>query len=155
LSKFKGNIDPSGCYSDLEILLALEKSCLREKFEEKGLDSEIKENGDNLSAGERQLICIAQAVLKENKIVLIDEATANLDISTDRKIQKVIRENFAKSTVLTIAHRIDTIMNSDRVIVLHAGQVAEVGEPYKLIKTKDSKFQALWKEARTGMSKNL
>lgn len=133
----------------------MEKSCLKEKFKEKGLESEIKENGDNLSAGERQLICIAQAILKKNKIVLIDEATANLDISTDREIQRVIKDNFAESTVLTIAHRIDTIMSSDRVIVLHAGQVVEVGEPYRLIKKKNSKFQGLWQEARTGMSKNL
>jgi ABC-type multidrug transport system fused ATPase/permease subunit len=79
-----------------------------------GLNTKVTENGENLSAGEKQLVCIARAVLKKSKIVLIDEATANIDIQTEQTIQQTIQRGFQNCTVITIAHRINTILNSDK-----------------------------------------
>lgn len=84
----------------------------------KGLESEISENGENLSAGERQLISICRAVLKPTKIVLVDEATANIDVTTESIIYKAMNESFKDSTVITVAHRLNTVINSDRILVL-------------------------------------
>ncbi len=84
----------------------------------KGLDSEITENGQNLSVGERQLISIARAIIKPTKIVLIDEATANIDVKTESIIYKAMNEAFKNSTVITVAHRLNTVINSDRILVL-------------------------------------
>ena len=93
-----------------------------------------------MSAGEKQLICICRAVLRRNKIVVLDEATANIDIVTEEKIQKLMKKNFAQSTVFTIAHRINTIINSDRVMVLDKGHCIEYGDPKKLTKDPKSEF---------------
>lgn len=81
----------------------------------------ITEGGKNLSSGEKQLICICRAILRKNKIVILDEATANIDVVTEQKIQKLIKEEFTESTVITIAHRLNTIIKSDRVLVLSHG----------------------------------
>ena len=81
----------------------------------------IDENGSNLSSGEKQLICICRAILRKNKVVLLDEATANIDIVTEEKIQKLITLEFKDATVITIAHRLNTIINSDKVLVLSFG----------------------------------
>ncbi len=82
-----------------------------------------------MSAGEKQLICICRAILRKNKVVVLDEATANIDIVTEKKIQKLINEEFTSSTVITIAHRLNTIMNSDKVLVLSHGEIAEYDAP--------------------------
>jgi len=84
----------------------------------KGLMTEITENGENLSVGERQLVSIARAVLKPTKIVLVDEATANIDMRTESVIYKAMNESFRNSTVITVAHRLNTVINSDRILVL-------------------------------------
>lgn len=84
----------------------------------KGLLTEITENGENLSVGERQLVSIARAVLKPTKIVLVDEATANIDMRTEAVIYKAMNESFKNSTVITVAHRLNTVINSDRILVL-------------------------------------
>ena len=81
----------------------------------------IDENGSNLSSGEKQLICICRAILRKNKVVLLDEATANIDIVTEEKIQKLITLEFKDATVITSAHRLNTIINSDKVLVLSFG----------------------------------
>jgi ABC-type multidrug transport system fused ATPase/permease subunit len=81
----------------------------------------ITEGGKNLSSGERQLLCIIRAILRKNKIVVLDEATANIDVVTEQKIQQLIHQEFASSTVLTIAHRLNTIIKSDHVLVLSRG----------------------------------
>ena len=86
-----------------------------------GLGQKIETGGANLASGEKQLICICRAALKSNKIVLMDEATANIDVKTEVAIQKLIHEEFKDSTVLTIAHRLNTIINSDKVLVLNKG----------------------------------
>ena len=121
------NLDPEGIYSD-SYLLDLSKQASLEKLilrDDKGLDQTIEEGGQNLSSGEKQLICICRAILKKNKIVLMDEATANIDIKTEETIQSLIHEKFNDSTVITIAHRLNTIINSDKVLVMERGRVKE------------------------------
>ena len=94
-----------------------------------GLRLLIAESGTNLSAGERQLICVARAILKRSKILLIDEATAHVDHATDAMIQEVIADKFRDRTILTIAHRLNTVANSDRILVLQQGEVASFDVP--------------------------
>ena len=108
----------------------------------------IAEGGSNLSAGERQLICICRAILRKNKVVVLDEATANIDIKTEQMIQRLIQEQFKDSTVITIAHRLNTIMKSDRVLVLSHGRVEEYDTPNALMSNPKSKFSDLLKELK-------
>lgn len=114
---------------------------------ESGLDYQIAENGNNLSLGQRQLICLGRALLRKTKILILDEATAAIDLETDSLIQHTIRQKFAYCTVLCIAHRLHTILDSSRVLVLDRGKVAEFDTPEKLLKTKESMFYALAKDA--------
>uniref|UniRef100_A0A3B4AQ54 Uncharacterized protein n=1 Tax=Periophthalmus magnuspinnatus TaxID=409849 RepID=A0A3B4AQ54_9GOBI len=90
--------------------------------------------------GQRQLVCLARAVLRKNRILVIDEATANVDPRTDELIQQTIREKFKECTVLTIAHRLNTIIDSDRILVLDAGRISAYDEPYALLQDHDSIF---------------
>lgn len=109
------NTDPLGKRTDAEIVEVLKACCLEEFLQKRnGLDGMISEGGENMSAGEKQLLCIARAVLKKSKIVLIDEATANIDVETEHRIQDTIIKVFKDCTVLTIAHRINTILHSDK-----------------------------------------
>jgi ATP-binding cassette subfamily C (CFTR/MRP) protein 4 len=140
---FKGtlrfNLDPLGYYRDDEIWGALEAVQLKNSLR---LDFYIKENGSNLSVGERQLICLARAILRKSKIVFMDEATSSVDSHTESIIQKIIHSTegaFSKSTVITIAHRLETIIDYDQVVVLNDGKVVEFGPPKDLL-TKDSLF---------------
>ncbi|XP_070409700.1 ATP-binding cassette sub-family C member 10 isoform X4 [Nothobranchius furzeri] len=108
-----------------------------------GLDAEVGERGKCLSAGQRQLLCLARALLTQAKVLCIDEATASVDQKTDQLLQRTIRERFQDHTVLTIAHRINTIMDCDRVLVMHAGKVVEFDTPAALSQTKNSIFHNL------------
>ncbi|EDK42487.1 hypothetical protein LELG_00665 [Lodderomyces elongisporus NRRL YB-4239] len=113
----------------------------------RGLDAHIEEGGANLSAGQKQLLCLARALLNEtSKILVLDEATAAVDFQTDKIIQETIREQFKDKTILTIAHRIDTIMDSDKILVLDKGEVAEFDTPQNLLKNKQSIFYSLASE---------
>ena len=114
----------------------------------KGLKFKVQEEGKNLSVGERQLICIIRAVLRCNKVVILDEATANIDVVTEQAIQKLINEEFAGATVLTIAHRLNTIIKSDRVLMLQRGAVLEYGSPKELMADPNSSFAKLAEEKR-------
>ena len=105
-----------------------------------GLDQRIQEMGKNLSCGEKQLIWIWRAILKQSKIVILDEATANIDIYTEQIIQETIDKNFSKCTVITIAHRLSTIINSDKILVLEKGRVVEFDNPHNLISDPNSYF---------------
>jgi ABC-type multidrug transport system fused ATPase/permease subunit len=104
------------------------------------LDIKITENGGNLSSGEKQLICICRAILRKNKIVILDEATANIDIMTEQKIQALIQKEFKNCTVITIAHRLQTIIESDKVLVLGEGKVLEYDSPQVLLQNELSQF---------------
>ena len=101
------------------------------------------EGGKNFSVGQRQLLCMARALLRDPKILLLDEATAAVDRDTDIFLQRMIRKYFADKTVLTIAHRLDTIMDSDRVLVLDAGKVAECDAPRNLVSQSNGLFRGL------------
>ncbi|XP_065826757.1 multidrug resistance-associated protein 1-like [Oscarella lobularis] len=129
------NLDPFEEHSDDEIWQSLENAHLKEFFTliNADLNYEISEGGENLSVGQRQLVCLARALLRKTKILVLDEATAAVDLETDDLIQKTIRREFADCTILTIAHRINTIMDSDRIIVLDKGQIVEFDSPANLL----------------------
>ncbi|CAL7934283.1 unnamed protein product [Xylocopa violacea] len=138
------NLDPLNQYPDLHIYRALEKCNVHSLvYRLGGLGATLDENGSNLSAGQRQLFCLVRAVLHNAKIVCIDEATANVDQETDKFIQTTIKSSFQSATVLTIAHRIRTIMYCDRVIVMGDGELLEFDEPNLLIQNVDSHFYQL------------
>uniref|UniRef100_A0A670I1J2 ATP binding cassette subfamily C member 10 n=1 Tax=Podarcis muralis TaxID=64176 RepID=A0A670I1J2_PODMU len=138
------NLDPRGQYTDADLLQVLEQCHLQAVITEMGgLDCELGERGKSLSVGQRQLVCLARALLTQAKVLCIDEATASVDQKTDRLLQQTIRQRFADKTVLTIAHRLNTILDSDRVLVMHAGKVAELDSPAVLSQKPDSLFQHL------------
>lgn len=129
------NLDPFEEKSEYELWEVLKKVQLAETIAVMpgGLDEQVAEGGENFSQGQRQLLCIARSLLRKPKILVMDEATASIDNTTDAAIQNMIRENFMSATVLTIAHRLHTIMDSDRVLVLDDGHVAEFDSPSTLI----------------------
>ncbi|CAF0952960.1 unnamed protein product [Rotaria sp. Silwood1] len=128
------NIDPFEQFSDEECLTALEAVQLKQLVcnHPDGLHLMVTESGTNLSAGERQLVCVARAILKRSHILLIDEATANVDHRTDMMIQQVIGDKFRDRTILTIAHRLNTVANSNRILLLQQGEVAYFGVPNRI-----------------------
>ena len=136
------NIDPIKFFSDDEIRNVLNKIGFNYIIDNNpnGLDQIISENGNNLSIGEKQLICITRAILRKSKIIIMDEATASIDYKTEEIIQRAISELLKNSTVITIAHRIKTILNSDKIIVLDNGNVVEYDSPKKLLSNKNSYF---------------
>ncbi|XP_077980908.1 ATP-binding cassette sub-family C member 8-like [Glandiceps talaboti] len=139
------NLDPAGTRSDTELWDALEIAQLKTTVEylDDKLDSLISDEGDNFSVGQRQLFCLARAFLKKTQILVMDEATASVDMKTDTILKNVIRTAFADRTVLTIAHRISTIVDSDMVLVLSDGQVMEYDSPQTLLRDENSLFSAL------------
>jgi len=143
------NIDPFNHYSDDQIWSSLEDAHLKifVKGLSDGLEYKIAEGGENLSVGQRQLVCLARALLRKTKVLILDEATAAIDLDTDELIQNTIRTKFTDCTILTIAHRLNTIMDSDRVIVLDQGQIAEYDSPDVLLADKDSIFYGMAKNA--------
>ncbi|XP_063890832.1 uncharacterized LOC110383917 [Helicoverpa armigera] len=147
------NLDPFDDYSDDDIWRALEQVELKEGIP--ALDFKVAEGGTNFSMGQRQLVCLARAILRSNKILIMDEATANVDPQTDALIQKTIRRQFASCTVLTIAHRLNTIMDSDRVLVMDQGEVAEFDHPHILLSNPNSKFFSMVRETGESMTRTL
>ncbi|KAF4521035.1 hypothetical protein B566_EDAN002530 [Ephemera danica] len=139
------NLDPFDDYSDEVLWKALEEVELQEAVSELpgGLSATISEGGSNFSVGQRQLVCLARAIIRNNRILLLDEATANVDPKTDALIQTTIRRKFAPYTVLTIAHRLHTVMDSDRVLVMEAGQAAELAPPGELLANPNSMLSLL------------
>ncbi|KAJ2637040.1 hypothetical protein GGF40_002633 [Coemansia sp. RSA 1286] len=162
----RDNLDPSHEYSDDEVWAAIRAckidsivSTPTEKYVEEedtdeysdkgpwtekiGLEKWVEYNGNNFSVGQRQLVSLCRALLWRRRVVVLDEATANVDGETDKTMQEVIRSQFKNCTVLTIAHRLDTIMDSDRILVMDQGQAAEFDTPQNLLANKDSRFTSL------------
>jgi ABC-type multidrug transport system fused ATPase/permease subunit len=126
------------------VLAALERVGLAEAVRTLGgLDGKVADGGENLSTGERQLVCLARALLRHARVLVLDEATASVDVATDALVQRMLREAFAGCTVLTIAHRMNTILDSDKVLVLDGGGVAEFGPPAELLRREGGAFRGL------------
>ncbi|XP_003747550.2 canalicular multispecific organic anion transporter 2-like [Galendromus occidentalis] len=141
------NLDPNSNHTDDELWNALEKAHVKEQFRNNGLDTEIAEGGSNLSVGQRQLICLARAILQKKRILIMDEATAAVDVETDALIQNTIRADFSECTIIIIAHRLNTVIDCDRVIVMDKGAVVEEGEPTKLLLDPESRFHMMARDA--------
>ncbi|XP_010545620.1 PREDICTED: ABC transporter C family member 8 [Tarenaya hassleriana] len=161
------NLDPLGLYSDDEIWQALEKCQLKATvsiyflglgFLVSRLDNRVSDEGENWSVGQRQLFCLGRVLLKRNRILVLDEATASIDSATDATLQRIIREEFANCTVITVAHRVPTVIDSDMVMVLSFGNLVEYDEPSRLIESNSS-FSKLvaeyWASCRGSSSQNL
>ncbi|XP_030190196.1 canalicular multispecific organic anion transporter 1 isoform X3 [Lynx canadensis] len=142
------NLDPFNNHSDEEIWKALELAHLKSFVAglQLGLSHKVTEAGDNLSIGQRQLLCLARALLRKSKILIMDEATAAVDVETDHLIQTTIQKEFSHSTTITIAHRLHTIMDSDKIMVLDNGKIVEYGTPNELLKNSGP-FCLMAKEA--------
>ncbi|KAJ4782163.1 ABC transporter C family member 8 [Rhynchospora pubera] len=142
------NLDPLGLHSDHEIWEVLEKCQLKStiSFLPTLLDSPVSDDGENWSAGQRQLFCLGRVLLRKNKILVLDEATASIDSATDAVLQKVIKREFASCTVITIAHRVPTVTDSDMVLVLSYGKLEEYDKPSRLMERKNSAFSKLVQE---------
>ncbi|KAG7390174.1 ATP-binding cassette sub- C member 8 [Phytophthora pseudosyringae] len=144
----RSNLDPFDQFSDEQIWTSVKRASLQKAVT--SLDDIVDEKGSNFSVGERQLLSIARALLKRSKVILMDEATASIDPETDRQIQQSIREEFRDCTTLTIAHRINTILDSDRILVMEKGSVAEFGSPAELQRKPDGIFKSLvdaWRQS--------
>ena len=141
----RANLDPFNDYTD-EHLWAILEQCSIDKIvrdHPDRLKRPIETGGTNVSVGERQLLCMARAVIKGCRILVADEATASIDMETDAIIQQTLRERLRHATTLTIAHRLNTIFSSDVIIVMHEGKVAEMGSPDSLRSTAGSKFASM------------
>ncbi|XP_034741526.1 multidrug resistance-associated protein 4-like isoform X2 [Etheostoma cragini] len=136
------NLDPFRQHTDEDLWNALQEVQMKAVVEDlpNKLETMLTESGSNFSVGQRQLVCLARAILRKNHILIIDEATANVDPRTDSLIQKTIRDKFQECTVLTIAHRLNTIIDCDRILVLDAGRIQEYDEPYVLLQNQEGLF---------------
>ncbi|KAG5177321.1 P-loop containing nucleoside triphosphate hydrolase protein [Tribonema minus] len=151
------NLDPFGTYDDARLWAALRAAHLSDYVTglDGKLDAEVAEGGENMSVGQRQLVCLARAILRRAKILVCDEATANIDIDTDILIQKTIREEFAACTVLTIAHRLNTIMDSDKILVMQDGRVGEFDTPAALVARSTSLLMGFISQTGKSSSRRL
>uniref|UniRef100_A0A803N046 ABC-type xenobiotic transporter n=1 Tax=Chenopodium quinoa TaxID=63459 RepID=A0A803N046_CHEQI len=147
----RSNLDPLEEYKDEHIWEALDKCQLGDEVRnrESKLDSTVSENGENWSVGQRQLICLGRVLLKRSKVLVLDEATASVDTATDNLIQQTLKEHFSDSTLIVVAHRITSVINSDQVIVLNDGVVEECDRPSRLLLNHSSSFSKLVNEYTT------
>jgi ABC-type multidrug transport system fused ATPase/permease subunit len=149
------NLDPLERHSDSEIWHALGQVSLEEPMREtpEQLHYPVSEDGENWSDGQRQLICMARALLRNSKIIILDEATASVDVESDAILQQTIRNRFKNITVITIAHRVHTILDSDRVMVLDEGEIAEFDSPSRLLSKSGSLFSELMSSSKQAAEK--
>ena len=144
------NLDPFNVHSDEEIWSSLELAHLKQFVSslDDGLNHSISEGGENLSVGQKQLVCLARALLKDSRIIVLDEATAAVDIETDELIQETIRKQFTNCTIITIAHRLNTVIDYDKIMVLSKGQIIEYDLPQNLLQNQNSVFHSMAKDAK-------
>lgn len=147
----RDNIDPFSSYSDEQIWQALRQCNLYDAVMEMPgqLEAPVAEYGENLSAGMRQMLVLGRALLRKCRILLLDEATSNVDYETDKAIQKTLREAFSGCTILTIAHRIDTILDSDKILVMKDGLVDEFAPPQELLRDEKSTFAEIVRHSKS------
>ena len=151
----RNNLDPLGLKNDDEVKSVLKEIQLWEKFEpEGGLKAQIDQGGSNLSQGEKQLLCLSRALLHKNKLILMDEATANIDTQSEQTIQKLLKEKFNDSTILMIAHRLNTILHCNKVLVMDQGKILEYGDTEKMRKDTSTFFSKMLSTYEE-MQKNL
>ena len=148
VGNIRGNLDPFDTYEDHEIWNALKLCNMYEAINTRPdkLSTLVSEGGANFSQGERQLLCIARALLRKPKILLLDEATASIDFKTDGLIQTMIKDNFKNCTTLTIAHRLNTIADSDIIMVLDDGNVIEFDSPKNLLQLENGVYKDMVNE---------
>ncbi|XP_015900302.3 ABC transporter C family member 3-like isoform X1 [Ziziphus jujuba] len=153
----RSNLDPLEEYTDEQIWEALDKCQLGDEVRKKEgkLDSTVTENGENWSMGQRQLVCLGRVLLKKSKVLVLDEATASVDTATDNLIQQTLRQHFSDCTVITIAHRITSVLDSDMVLLLSHGLIEEYDSPARLLENKASSFAQLVAEYSTRSNSNL
>ncbi|XP_026324288.1 probable multidrug resistance-associated protein lethal(2)03659 [Hyposmocoma kahamanoa] len=151
------NLDPFDEYPDQVLWRALEEVELKDAVAElpAGLSSRMSEGGSNFSVGQRQLVCLARAIIRRNRLLVLDEATANVDPHTDTLIQKAIRNKFVDCTVLTIAHRLHTVMDSDKVLVMDAGRMVELDHPHILLQKSDGVLRSMVDQTGRQMAETL
>ncbi|PHU29058.1 ABC transporter C family member 2 [Capsicum chinense] len=139
------NLDPFNEHNDADLWESLERAHLKDVIRRNslGLDAEVSEAGENFSVGQRQLLSLARALLRRSKILVLDEATAAVDVRTDALIQKTIREEFKSCTMLIIAHRLNTIIDCDRILLLESGQLLEYDTPEVLLQKEGSAFSRM------------
>ncbi|CAH0584374.1 unnamed protein product [Chrysodeixis includens] len=147
------NMDPFDKHTDDEIWKALEQVELKDSVT--SLQSPVASGGTNFSAGQRQLLCLARAALARNKLLVLDEATANVDPTTDALIQRSIRKHFADCTVITVAHRLHTVADSDSVVVMEAGEIVESGHPHELLQDNEGHFSKMVKQLGPASEQSL
>ncbi|KYN05538.1 hypothetical protein ALC62_03529 [Cyphomyrmex costatus] len=146
------NLDPFNQYDDMKLWEVLRQVELNDV----ALDHDIFSGGHNFSVGQRQLICLARAILRNNRLLVLDEATANIDSHTDALIQNTIRSSFKECTVITIAHRLNTIIDSNRIIVMENGHIVEFGCPYELLHDNpNGYFSQMVEKTGNQMAQNL
>ena len=145
-------MDPKGNYDDYDIKQALDKVHFNWKLlgdkKSKRLDFHVSENGNNFSLGEKQLICFARALIKGNKIIILDEATSSLDIETEKIIQENLEKYLKDVTMIMITHHIHMVKNFKKIIVIEQGRIVESGDYDSLLKNKRSHFYSLYEESR-------
>ncbi|KAJ7100917.1 multidrug resistance-associated ABC transporter [Mycena belliarum] len=164
LASLRDNLDPAGSRTDAELISMLQRAWLlpregdapdpvaESKF---SLDSIVGDEGSNYSAGEKQLLALCRALVKNSRIIVLDEATSSVDFETDAKLQRTIRTEFAAATLLCIAHRLNTIAYYDRILVMDQGQVAEFDTVLNLFDREDSIFRSLCNEANLSRAEIL
>lgn len=150
------NLDPFYRFSDEDIIHALTDVQMIDPINAlpRGMNSQVAESGSNFSTGERQLLCLARAILEKRKILILDEPTANVDSRTDKLLQAAVKKSFSEATIISVAHRLDTIIENDLILVLGRGEVLEFGSPADLI-LRNGHFSSMIDDTGREMSMQL
>lgn len=156
-STIRENLDPFQSFSEKQIYNALNDVHMSDRINElpDGLSSIVAEGGSNFSVGQRQLLCLARAILRKNKILVLDEATANVDSRTDQLLQEAVSKSFSGATIIAVAHRLDTVIDYDRILVLGKGEVLAFGTPHELATKDGGHFASMIDDTGHSMASEL